>query len=192
MKAWKLILVVVLALIVLVLLAFGAGSFGPGSASSPLPQSPSPGEASVWYLGHCGYAVRTADHLLIFDYQEQRDGQQLQDETRPAVARRRLDRPGGDQGPQGPGVRLPLARGPLRSGHLRLEADRSGHRLLLRLEGRGRSLVSPISPAPGPSTRSGRPGDRDDQFPPLGRSRSGLAGQGRRPRHLPQRRLPAR
>lgn len=24
----------------------------------------------VWYLGHCGYAVKTADHLLIFDYIE--------------------------------------------------------------------------------------------------------------------------
>lgn len=29
-----------------------------------------PGEAVVWYLGHCGYAVRTAGHLLIFDYIE--------------------------------------------------------------------------------------------------------------------------
>jgi hypothetical protein len=28
------------------------------------------GEAIVWYLGHCGYAVRTANHLLIFDYIE--------------------------------------------------------------------------------------------------------------------------
>jgi len=33
------------------------------------------GEAVVWYLGHCGYAVRTQNHLLIFDYQEQYDGQ---------------------------------------------------------------------------------------------------------------------
>lgn len=32
--------------------------------------------ASVWYLGHCGFAVKTRNHLLIFDYQEQRDGQQ--------------------------------------------------------------------------------------------------------------------
>ncbi len=28
------------------------------------------GEAVIWYLGHCGYAVRTAHHLLIFDYIE--------------------------------------------------------------------------------------------------------------------------
>ena len=34
------------------------------------------GEALIWYLGHCGYAVRTQNHLLIFDYQEERDGQE--------------------------------------------------------------------------------------------------------------------
>jgi hypothetical protein len=34
-----------------------------------------PGEAVVWYLGHCGYAIRTQNHLLIFDYQETYDGQ---------------------------------------------------------------------------------------------------------------------
>lgn len=45
-------------------------------ASSPA------GEAVVWYLGHCGYAVRTPNHLLIFDYQESRDGQQPK--SRPA------------------------------------------------------------------------------------------------------------
>ncbi len=28
------------------------------------------GEAVIWYLGHCGYAVRTAHHILIFDYIE--------------------------------------------------------------------------------------------------------------------------
>lgn len=27
-------------------------------------------EAIVWYLGHCGYAVKTKTKLLIFDYQE--------------------------------------------------------------------------------------------------------------------------
>jgi L-ascorbate metabolism protein UlaG (beta-lactamase superfamily) len=36
-----------------------------------------PGEARIWYLGHCGYAVRTDSHLLIFDYQERRDGPTL-------------------------------------------------------------------------------------------------------------------
>jgi len=36
-----------------------------------------PGEASIWYLGHGGCAVKTKDHLLIFDYWgygEQPDG----------------------------------------------------------------------------------------------------------------------
>jgi len=28
------------------------------------------GEVTVWYLGHCGYAVKTQNHLLIFDYIE--------------------------------------------------------------------------------------------------------------------------
>jgi L-ascorbate metabolism protein UlaG (beta-lactamase superfamily) len=27
-------------------------------------------EATIWYLGHCGYAVQTAKHFLIFDYIE--------------------------------------------------------------------------------------------------------------------------
>jgi ankyrin repeat protein/L-ascorbate metabolism protein UlaG (beta-lactamase superfamily) len=27
------------------------------------------GEAYIWYLGHCGYAIKTANNLLIFDYQ---------------------------------------------------------------------------------------------------------------------------
>jgi ankyrin repeat protein/L-ascorbate metabolism protein UlaG (beta-lactamase superfamily) len=26
------------------------------------------GEARIWYLGHCGWAVKTKNHLLIFDY----------------------------------------------------------------------------------------------------------------------------
>lgn len=82
MKAWKLILVMVTALIVVMLMAFGAGSPVPGPASSVVPEDPPLAEASVWYLGHCGYAVRTRTHFLIFDYQEQRDGQQPK--TRPA------------------------------------------------------------------------------------------------------------
>jgi L-ascorbate metabolism protein UlaG (beta-lactamase superfamily) len=46
------------------------------SPETELAQTPPAGGAIVWYLGHCGYAIRTPDHLLIFDYQEQRDGQQ--------------------------------------------------------------------------------------------------------------------
>ncbi len=26
------------------------------------------GEASMWYLGHCGWAVKTGEHFMIFDY----------------------------------------------------------------------------------------------------------------------------
>jgi len=33
------------------------------------------GGTTVSYLGHCGFAVRTDHHLLVFDYQEKRDGQ---------------------------------------------------------------------------------------------------------------------
>jgi L-ascorbate metabolism protein UlaG (beta-lactamase superfamily) len=40
------------------------------------PERPKPGDADIWYLGHCGFAVRTSRHLLIFDYQELRDGPQ--------------------------------------------------------------------------------------------------------------------
>ncbi len=29
-----------------------------------------PGEAIIWYLGHCGFAVKTQNKLLIFDYYE--------------------------------------------------------------------------------------------------------------------------
>jgi L-ascorbate metabolism protein UlaG (beta-lactamase superfamily) len=57
-----------------------AGLLLPGAISQkrtgPAVLAPPAGGAIVWYLGHCGYAVRTPDHLLIFDYQEQRDGQQ--------------------------------------------------------------------------------------------------------------------
>lgn len=30
--------------------------------------APAAGQAMVWYLGHSGWAVRTANHLLVFDY----------------------------------------------------------------------------------------------------------------------------
>lgn len=39
------------------------------SIPADIPQ-PASGAAEIWYLGHCGYAVRTANHLLIFDYIE--------------------------------------------------------------------------------------------------------------------------
>jgi len=47
-----------------------------------LAQNPAGNEAVIWYLGHCGFAVQTQRHLLIFDYQERRDG--AQPKIRPA------------------------------------------------------------------------------------------------------------
>ncbi len=61
------------------------------SAKAPVEAGPQ-GGAVVWYLGHCGYAVRTADHLLIFDYQEERDGQQAKSRPdRPELANGWID-----------------------------------------------------------------------------------------------------
>jgi len=31
-----------------------------------------PGEATLWHLGHCGWAIKTSDHVLVFDYQPER------------------------------------------------------------------------------------------------------------------------
>jgi L-ascorbate metabolism protein UlaG (beta-lactamase superfamily) len=45
----------------------------PPAAPSVIPPG---GPATVWYLGHCGYAVKTRDHFLVFDYQETYDGRQ--------------------------------------------------------------------------------------------------------------------
>jgi L-ascorbate metabolism protein UlaG (beta-lactamase superfamily) len=60
-------------------LVLGAGAWGgPIAGQSPadrsVPSGLRAGEARIWYLGHCGFAVRTARHLLVFDYQERRDG----------------------------------------------------------------------------------------------------------------------
>jgi L-ascorbate metabolism protein UlaG (beta-lactamase superfamily) len=83
----RLILVLILAVA-----AGGCGSAVPTNVVMPTPTAthvpqtsatvPDPGlqrelgagEAVIWYLGHCGYAVRTEGHVLIFDYQERYDG----------------------------------------------------------------------------------------------------------------------
>jgi L-ascorbate metabolism protein UlaG (beta-lactamase superfamily) len=41
-----------------------------GSFSARAGRDLKAGEAIVWYLGHCGYALKTQNHLLIFDYIE--------------------------------------------------------------------------------------------------------------------------
>jgi L-ascorbate metabolism protein UlaG (beta-lactamase superfamily) len=82
MKVWKILLLTALALAVFMLIAFGEASAVKGRSVSPALEDPPLGGAFIWYLGHCGYAVRTRDHLLIFDYQEQSDGRQPK--TKPA------------------------------------------------------------------------------------------------------------
>ena len=37
-------------------------------SSSYLAQQPAEGEACLWYLGNCGYLIKTSNHCLIFDY----------------------------------------------------------------------------------------------------------------------------
>jgi L-ascorbate metabolism protein UlaG (beta-lactamase superfamily) len=76
MKAWKTLLFTGLVLIVLMLVGFAQAPPAKGPSAGPVLEDPPPGGAFVWYLGHCGYAVRTREHLLIFDYQEQSDGRQ--------------------------------------------------------------------------------------------------------------------
>jgi L-ascorbate metabolism protein UlaG (beta-lactamase superfamily) len=56
-----------------ILIGAFAASVPDSSAAFKMPPA---GEAVVWYLGHCGYAIRTENHFLIFDYQENNDGQQ--------------------------------------------------------------------------------------------------------------------
>lgn len=65
----------------LVLAYAAAASAGTGS-DSRLERNLETGEAAVWYLGHCGYAVQTMNHFLIFDYQEKREGRE--EKRRPA------------------------------------------------------------------------------------------------------------
>jgi L-ascorbate metabolism protein UlaG (beta-lactamase superfamily) len=68
-----------LALVAAALAAAGASTAavtGQGVGAPPAQVALAAGEATIWYLGHCGFAVRTAKHLLIFDYQERRDGPQ--------------------------------------------------------------------------------------------------------------------
>ncbi len=43
-------------------------SYGPPALLSEVPAL---GEAAIWYLGHSGWGIRTANHFLIFDYFEE-------------------------------------------------------------------------------------------------------------------------
>jgi L-ascorbate metabolism protein UlaG (beta-lactamase superfamily) len=53
--------------------AYVNGIGGQESIEHLLGQELRDGEAHVWYLGHCGWAVKTRTRLLIFDYWEQHE-----------------------------------------------------------------------------------------------------------------------
>ena len=80
--------------IFVVALALPAAAAGTGSSrlEGAEPASPAPGGAIIYFLGHCGWAVRTASHFLIFDYQEKRDGRQAKVRPgRPSLAEGWID-----------------------------------------------------------------------------------------------------
>jgi len=60
------------------------------SAESPaMEQALKSGEATIWYLYHCGYAVKTGTKLLVFDYVEKMRGERdpaFQPPAHPALA----------------------------------------------------------------------------------------------------------
>jgi L-ascorbate metabolism protein UlaG (beta-lactamase superfamily) len=76
MKIWHFILALLLAVFLLILFAFTSENQATPGGPRLAPRDPPPGGAFIWYLGHCGFAVRTRAHLLIFDYQERNDGRQ--------------------------------------------------------------------------------------------------------------------
>ena len=43
-------------------------------------------EAVIWYLGHCGFAVKTKNNFLIFDYEEKFDESRLGRPDNPQLA----------------------------------------------------------------------------------------------------------
>ena len=68
---WLTVLVAALLILFMFVAAAPPPPALPASSPSVVPSS---GGAFVHYLGHCGYAVQTSGHLLIFDYQETYDG----------------------------------------------------------------------------------------------------------------------
>ena len=55
------------------------------ASSNELGEGPPRGSADIWYLGHAGWLVRTADHLLVFDYAGSIDGNLARGELSPAT-----------------------------------------------------------------------------------------------------------
>lgn len=72
-KIWLWLMLVVAAVLLLALFLVSATA---PPAVPAVSQAPPAGGAVVWYLGHCGYAVKTRNHFLVFDYQETCDGRQ--------------------------------------------------------------------------------------------------------------------
>jgi len=44
---------------------------GQDNVTTAISQELADGEAAIWYLGHCGWAIKTKTRLMIFDYWEQ-------------------------------------------------------------------------------------------------------------------------
>jgi L-ascorbate metabolism protein UlaG (beta-lactamase superfamily) len=61
MKSTRAALVVITALL-------GVPASGSSARIPPWDPTPKPSSAQVWYLYHCGYAVKTGTKLLVFDY----------------------------------------------------------------------------------------------------------------------------
>jgi L-ascorbate metabolism protein UlaG (beta-lactamase superfamily) len=55
-------------------------------ALAGLEKPPKMGNAEMWYLGHCGWAIRTKNHLMIFDYFPNRTNP-----TEPSLANGRIN-----------------------------------------------------------------------------------------------------
>jgi L-ascorbate metabolism protein UlaG (beta-lactamase superfamily) len=85
---------IILTSAILVGVLMGGVRTGFSSASSNGEQTLKPGEATIWYLGHSGYALKTANKLLIFDYSkkfQKRGEPALQPPTKPALANGWID-----------------------------------------------------------------------------------------------------
>jgi L-ascorbate metabolism protein UlaG (beta-lactamase superfamily) len=82
MRMLKFLVLVIVTLFMAIFFAFSSPKTGPSLwPPDSFSETPPAGGAIVWYLGHCGYAVRTENYFLVFDYQEKQDGRQPK--TRP-------------------------------------------------------------------------------------------------------------
>ena len=158
------------------------GTSAPAAASSPartaaLERAPKLGEAVVWYLGHMGWAVRTANHFMVFDY----DGRGVPPDE-PSLANGSIN-PDRDQGPLDDRVHHARSFRSLRAGRVRLEEDSQGHHVRRRIQAGGERGLR-VHGAQG-NEDAGRPGHHDDDGQ---RRRGGVLREGGRRHDLPFRR----